>query len=248
MKLNSISHDFPFSIKNERRERSPPPQKPPTKFLYHLRNSFNNESPDFLRLDVLKENPKGYKNPYLDDVIAIDRNNYFKELNITRDHINLINKIKSNRELSQDMKNLKLVKGKLDRDIMKKRMNIKNNPEVFDNKTFRTESNEFMNYKLKQIHYGHSPNYYFSFNNVYKSNDDLNNKKLLLNIDPKSSSYLKNFNTFNIRDNENNSNISNNLKNKLLLKNSIIDSDRTEPVNYTSEKWSKFHEKYMFLI
>jgi len=134
MKLNSISHDFPFSIKNERREASPPPQKPATKFLYHLRNSFNNESPDFLRLDVLKENPKGYKNPYLDEVIPIDRNNYFKELNHTRDHINLINKIKSNRELSQDIKYLKIVKGKLDRDIMNKRMNILNNPEVFVNK------------------------------------------------------------------------------------------------------------------
>ena len=76
-----------------------------------------------------------------------------------------------------------------------------------------------MNKKLKEIHYGNSPNYYFSFNNVFKSNEESNNKNLLLNIDPKSSSYLKNYNTHNLKDYD--SYNYTNSKNKLILKNCL---------------------------
>ena len=37
-----------------------------------------NEHPDFFKLDGMKE--EGYKNPYLKEVIHVDRNEYFKNI------------------------------------------------------------------------------------------------------------------------------------------------------------------------
>ena len=50
-------------------------------------NNYTNEHPDFLKLDCMKE--KGYRNPYLDEVITIEVKN-LKNLKIINKDWNLL--------------------------------------------------------------------------------------------------------------------------------------------------------------
>jgi hypothetical protein len=251
MILNSVSYDFPFKIKSEVRLSSPPPQKPPTKFFYDLRNSFNNESPDFFRLDAMKENPLGYKNPFLEEVIQVDRRYYLKELEKTREHINIIDKIKTRRDWSQDTNYLKLVKGKNDRDLMNKRLNIKND-KIVTEKNFIPfpETDDRYHNKLKQLN-SYSPKHNYNVKNTFKRGHSYDtNYKISLDIDPKGSSYLGNYNTYNIKDNDryHEKEFLCFKKNDTKLYNCIID-EKTDisPDVYVSPKWSKYYEKYVFI-
>jgi hypothetical protein len=252
MILNSVSYDFPFKIKGEARLPNPSPQKPPTKFFYDLRNSFNNESPDFFRLDAMKENPKGYKNPFLDEVIPVDRRSFLKELHKTKEHINLIDKIKMRRDWSQDSNYLKLVKGKSARDLMNKRLNIKNDIIISDKNFLQyTEGDERYQDKLKLLN-NYSPKHNFNVKNSLKPGHSYDsNIKIALDIDPKGSSYLSNYNTYHIRDNYryNEGEFICFKKKEANLYNCIID-DKTNvaPDIYVSPKWSKYYEKYFLLI
>lgn len=246
MIINSVSYDFPFKIKNEVRLNSPPQTKT-SKHFRDLRNSFNNESPDFFRLDAMKENPKGYKNPFLEEVIPVDRRFFLKELDKTREHINLIDKIKMRKDWSQDSHYLKLVKGKNDRDLMNKRLNIIKDKPV-DNKNYIpfTENDEKYVEKLNELT-NYSPRHHYLVKNTFKKGHSYDsNNKITLEIDPKASTYLNNYNTFNVKDNDryDEKDFLCFRKKDTQLYNCIID-EKTDvaPDVYVSPKWSKYYEK-----
>jgi hypothetical protein len=246
MIINSISYDFPFKINNEVRLQSPP-SKPPIKFSHDLRNSFNNESPDFFRLDAMKENPLGYKNPFLDEVIPVDRHHFLKEFSKTREHIRLIDKIKMRKEWSQDSNYLKLVKGKNDRDLMNKRLNkINDKPNSEKNYIQYDENDKRYNEKLSQLT-NYSPKHNFNVKNTFRPGASFDsNCKISLEIDPKASTYLNNYNTYIINGNDryNEKDFLCFRKKDSQLYNCIID-EKTDvvPDVYVSPKWSKYYEK-----
>ena len=62
------------------------------------------------RLDSMIENRNGYNNPFLDEVIKVDRSEEFKKMDFNRQQINLIDKIKSRREFSQNPKILRYIR------------------------------------------------------------------------------------------------------------------------------------------
>ena len=126
-KNNSISKDFPLYhndlIPIYKSNKILPKGK---KILFS--NVYTNEHPDFLKLDCMKE--KGYRNPYLDEVIKVDRSEEFKNLENNKPRLQLINYLKCNRKYSQDPSKLKYIQSQFDIEMYKKRKRIK---EMKDN-------------------------------------------------------------------------------------------------------------------
>jgi hypothetical protein len=108
--INRTSKEFP--MKTFYGNINPVNQKahrPIIKLFPDLRNGFNNESPDFFRMDSMRENETSYKNPYLNVVKTVNRSLFYKNNQSCIDHIKLINKVKSKKELSQNPKILKQI-------------------------------------------------------------------------------------------------------------------------------------------
>jgi hypothetical protein len=119
-KPGSVSENFPLYHTNlipvypNKEKISHKPHK--NKFIV------TNEHPDFFKLEGMKE--EGYKNPYLNEVIKVDRSECFKEIDSARKQLNLINFINSNRKYSQDPKILKYIINAEAKDIKTKREHI----------------------------------------------------------------------------------------------------------------------------
>ena len=64
---------------------------------------------------------KGYRNPYLDEVIKVDRSEEFKKFENNKQRLELIDYLKSNRKYSQDPSKLKYIQSELDIEMYKKR-------------------------------------------------------------------------------------------------------------------------------
>jgi hypothetical protein len=252
MKFNSISYDFPFQVSHSFRADKPTKQEY-KKQCNDLRNSFNNESPDFFRLDAMKENPKMYKNPYLSEVIKFDRNEFFSDADKTRQHINFINEIKRRRDWSQNPNYLKMVKGCNDRAVIEKRNKIKTDPYIPKENHLNEEPNsEYYKSALKHIHYNYSPKHHYLVKKSLDLNNNINegNTNLKLNVDPWHSGGFRNFNSYSISENyKEKDNFLVFDKKERNMYNCITDTvQRVKPDRYVSEKWSGFYEKYFILI
>jgi hypothetical protein len=247
MKFNSLSYDFPFQTGHSYRAEKPI-RKEYSKQCNELRNSYNNESPDFFRLDAMKENPKMYKNPYLSEVIKFDRNEVYKENDKTQQHISFINEIKKRREWSQNPNYLKMVKGCNDRNVIEKRNKVKTDPYV-PKENYLNLDTKSESYKdtLKHLHDNYSPRH----NIQVKKTLDLtrpseSNTRLSLDLDPWYSGGFKNWNSYDISENEK-------PKEKCFLGfnkkaadiyNCITDTKhKVTPDRYIVDKWSNFYEK-----
>lgn len=190
------------------------------------KNAFilTNEHPDFFKLDGMKE--EGYKNPYLNEVIKVDRSECFKEMNTARKQLNLINFISSNRKYSQDPKILRYILDAESKDIktkreqiLKKRSNTqenKNNLNLNNINQIRVRDKIVNNLEkyIPKIDYKMTSTIdytkpikteYETLNGELSSRDNENerkNRNLLKKynffFDPKKSAYLKNFNDYKI--------------------------------------------------
>ena len=123
----SISKDFPLY-----HSTIIPTYESPEKNRYkHIHkkaknsNIFTNEHPDIFRLEGMKEG--GYVNPFLDKIIKVDRNEYFKKLSSDRKNVNFIDFLKSNRKYSQDPKIIRYISSDSNKELKRKSMgkNIK---------------------------------------------------------------------------------------------------------------------------
>ena len=268
MKGNAISEDFPLP-KAKYENIFIPTEKP----IIHIKkdeygkNCYNNESPDFFRLDTMTENKRGYKNPYLDEVISFDRNENFKKMDFNRNQIKLIDFIKSRREYSQNPKILKYIRTDFDITMQEKReRNLKERlePKVINKYTI-TEGNDPERYntlltkindvqpklpvKLKK---------YLIFDDMQPLNKSYNinglnkNKfeKFVCDVDPMKSSYLKNLNDYKISEadkyDENSMFYYN--KKPLIEYNAIKDKViQIDSPPYMSKKWDNFYQNFFML-
>ena len=166
----SISKDFPLY-----HSTIIPTYESPEKNKYkHIHkkaknsNIFTNEHPDIFRLEGMKEG--GYVNPFLDKIIKVDRNEYFKKLSSDRKNVNFIDFLKSNRKYSQDPKIIRYINSDSNKELKRKSMgkNISmENEEDEENKNSKislnknrllTEGNHISNRKkynslLKKLNY-----------------------------------------------------------------------------------------------
>ena len=220
---SSVSKDFPLFHSNlipiytSKENHSHKPFK----------NTFTitNEHPDFFKLDGMKI--EGYKNPYLNEVIKIDRNENFKNIDFARRQINLISFLNSNRKYSQDPKIFRYITNANINKINKKReQKIKDKIKIIKKRTFTQENNAIKQISIRDKILNKLDKYipkidykmtstidytkpvkteYYSINesknikNEQKRNNSNNNlRQYSLDLKTEKPGYLKNLNDYNI--------------------------------------------------
>jgi len=199
--INMTSKEFPMrTFYGNISPQNQKPVKPIIKLYPDLRNGFNNESPDFFRMDSMKENQTSYKNPFLNVVKTCDRSLFYKNNLSCIQHINLINKAKSKRELSQNPKVLKQLNFSTDINILENNLNKDKKIVPY---MYKTLSSDFDNMEflknIKKLNGEYLPNHHYltknSFNMTKINENQLQNSQGFLN---------GNDNTGNVQQNNNN--------------------------------------------
>ena len=152
----SVSEDFPLYHNENIPVYSPIKEKKHKKNISNIRIMVSNEHPDIFRIKGIKEG--GYMNPFLNEVLKVDRDEYFKKMQEIGKKIKLIDVIKSSRKYSQDPKYFSLI----------------NNDEYY-------KSKNTIEYSKPEI-YGQPPNFSLSLDS---NNNFLNNALRTLNKERK---------------------------------------------------------------
>ncbi len=261
-----ISPNFPLYHTNLIPIYKPLEKKSPVSKKTKELNFYTNEHPDFFRLDGMKLN--GYRNPYLDEVIKVDRNEQFIKLNSNVDQLNLIDYIKSNREYSQDPKILRVIRNEFDIQMHKKRQQIsedrkkKKKPNKYiiginDVKNYDKIIRDLdhysprINYKMKCTI---DPEENTKFLGKYSTSDANYDKvkQISTQYNPYKSIYISNSNDYKISEaygRDKQKEFSH--KRKPINKFNIINyrNEKIIPPISRNEKWSQFYENfYMTLL
>ena len=232
-KCSSISEDFPLYHNSLIPTIKKPKEKPKGKKILYV-NTYTNEHPDFLKLDYMKE--KGYRNPYLNEVIKVDRSEAFKKLENIKQRLGIINYLKRNRKYSQDPSKLKYIQTEFDVEVTKKRKKIheinKNNLELnnLNNKYITIDSNDS------------------NYSNIL-NRDKL--EKIKSEFELEKSSYLSNLNDYKISEaNQRDKNREFNFKRNDYMKTNIITgyNEKIKLPEEKNERWGKFHENYFLMM
>ena len=152
----SVSEDFPLYHNENIPVYSPIKEKKHKKNISNIRIMVSNEHPDIFRIKGIKEG--GYMNPFLNEVLKVDRDEYFKKMQEIGKKIKLIDVIKSSRKYSQNPKYFSLI----------------NNDEYY-------KSKNTIEYSKPEI-YGQPPNFSLSLDS---NNNFLNNALRTLNKERK---------------------------------------------------------------
>ena len=267
---NYISEDFPLPrAKYEKIKINH--QNVPVKTRKNLSNFYNNELPDLFKLDTMVENKNGYNNPYLNEVIKLDRSEEFKKMNFNRKQIKIIDFIKSRREYSQNPDILKYIRSDFDIEMQNKRERVlkEKDEEKPIYKYTLTEQNEprkglyiqtlkklnQLTPKLNVIHKRDiiKENVIPISKSVNVSVHDLEKvKSLNCDIEPMKSSYIANMNDFKISEAE-----------KFNINDRYFFFDRKPLIEYNpikdkeeiknrpplmNNKWEAFNENFLMLI
>ena len=260
----SVSEDFPLYHSENIPIYSPVKVKKHQKNISKLRIMVSNEHPDIFRIKGIKEG--GYMNPFLNEVLKVDREEYYKKIEEVGKKIKLIDIIKSSRKYSQDPKYLSLINN--DDYTNKKKLieysplNINNEKPTFTlslennknllNTALRTLNKEKQrisrNYLQKNIDFAKlkkiGDNFVIDQNDIKK----IKNIHCSFNID--KSSYISNLNNFEFtespKDEESKEFF---YPRKPVYKLNPINNSKTLllPPPYIFPRWSNFAENYFVL-
>ena len=230
-------------------------------------NYYTNEHPDFFRLDGMKLN--GYRNPYLDEVIKVDRTEQLTKMNLNAEQINLIDFIKSNRAYSQDPKILRLIRNEFDIQMHKKRQQIMEDrkKKVKDVNKYTININDINNYDkiLKKLD-AYTPRINYKMKQTIDPDENRKSigkylvseenydkvKQLTCKYNPNKSAYITNSNDYKISEaNGRDKQKEFNHKRRILNRFNLINykKEKITPPISRNEKWSPFYENfYMTLI
>lgn len=225
------------------------------------KNFYTNEHPDFFRLDGMKLN--GYRNPYLDEVIKVDRNEQLIKMNSNVEQINLINYIKSNRNFSQDPKILKLIRNEFDIQMHKKRQQISEDRKKKKNINKYTISiNDINNYdKIIRELDNYTPRINYKMKETIDTNENTKNigkfytsvenydklKQISSQYNPHKSAYISNSNDYKISEANGRDKQKEFLhQRKPITKFNLINykKEKIIPPLSTNERWSQFYENF----
>ena len=265
-KRSSISEDFPLYHNSLIPIIKKPKETPKGKRIL-CANTYTNEHPDFLKLEYMKE--KGYKNPYLNEVIKVDRSEEFKKLESIKQRLDLINYLKRNRKYSQDPSKLKYIQSEFDVEMSKKRKRIhemKKNKNELNNKYITIDSNDsnyinvlkklnffnpkahYQNIKFRK-HEGGTPSQREKIFIPEENRSKL--EKLKSDFELQKSSYLTNLNDYKISEAaQRDKNREFNFKRKDFMKINIITgyNEKIKLPEEKNERWGKFHENYFLMM
>ena len=258
---NSISENFPL-YHNENIPVYYPKEIKHQKNISELRIMISNEHPDIFRIRGLKEG--SYNNPFMKEVLKVDRDEYYKKMQDIGKKVKLIDAIKSSRKYSQDPKYL----GLIDNDSYKNRNLMELSPINRDkpkNCSLSLENKgNFLNTALRTLNWERDK---YTRDNTKKNidldkmqkigynyiinKDDINKIKTInYDFDIDKSSYMANINNFKIstlyKDDENKKFV---YPRKPVYKFNPINNTKTliNPPPYTFPKWSKFSENHFVL-
>ena len=164
MKSGAVSKDFPL----HHNKFIPTYQNPNEKKYTHnksiINNTYTNEHPDLFRLDGMKEG--GYFNPFLNQIIKVDRNEYYKKLSLDRKNINFIDFMKTHRQYSQNPKLTRYISSGEQIELKRKRMALKNK-----NLSYTRNDSNCNNHLLTEINKNNDlkNNYNKEYNNLIKT-------------------------------------------------------------------------------
>lgn len=268
MMPNSISYEFPFRTKFGNVYKSNK-LKEVTRNRDHFQlNEYNNELPDVFRLDSMTPSTRMYHNPYLNEVLPVDRKEFYKNYEKTKKKIELIDKIKKSRKLSQDPSILESIRSEHEHAILKlhKSQSVDNvmspimKPKIVIN---GTTTPNYTN-KIMLLYKNNSPKIGFRLRNEIETskNEILGNKlycspfdkekveKLQCIIDSNHSAYLGNINNYNIKENykENKRCKFEFLRKPKVIYNPITNETKTViPDKFTNDKWDSYSESFELL-
>ena len=270
MVSGSVSKDFPLYHSAV----IPTYENPNDKKYVHKHpknyNVYTNEHPDIFRLDGMKEG--GYRNPFLDEIIKVDRSEFYKKLNEDRRNLNFIDFIKSNRKYSQEPKILRYISDDEKVELCRKRRAFETKNEIEDNsnKYILTENTNKKEYNslLKQLNYL-TPKINYRIKRTLALNKSCDNclnncnyisteankndiyKKINFEIDKSLARNFRNSSDFEIGYKIDDKKINEfGFERKPIEQyNPIKDKMETiKPPPYKNSKWSSFLENYFFLM
>jgi hypothetical protein len=261
-----ISRNFPLYHTNLIPIYQPLEKKCPKGKKVKELNFYTNEHPDFFRLDGMKL--KGYRNPYLDEVIKVDRNEQFIKMNSNVDQINLIDYIKSKREYSQDPKILKVIRNEFEIQMHKKRQ------QISEDRKKKRKANKYIigindinnydkiirdldhyspkiDYKMKRTIDTEENTKYIGKYGISEDNFE-KVKQISTQYNPYKSAYITNSNDYKISEANGRDRLKEfSHKRKAINKFNIINyrNEKLIPPLSTNEKWGQFYENfYMTLL
>ena len=178
--INRTSQEFPMrTFHGNLNPINQKADRPIIKLFPDLRNGFNNESPDFFRMDSMKENETSYKNPYLNVVKTLNRSLFYKNNQSCIDHIKLINKVKSKKDLSQNPKILKQICYSTDINILENNLHKEQKTVPY---MYRTIKSDFENpeyaAKVKSLDGEYGLNHHYLTKNSFNMSK-VNEKQLI---------------------------------------------------------------------
>lgn len=247
---STISKDFPLYHSEAIPTYQDPHEVKHTFKLSPVSNTYTNEHPDLFRLDTMKEG--GYRNPYLNQVIKVDRNENFKKLNSIRNNLNLIDFIKSNRKYSQEPKILRYIKNESDVVLNKKRHAFKsmdkNNNNKDENQFLKTEGNlKESSVMLRKLNF-FIPKIDFKMKNTLSiNNSPTKDSSIVVNKDVHSRGNFKNSSEFD-KKSDNQSDFY--FKRKPVIRYNPIKDGMEEitPPPFKNQKWTSFFENYFAVM
>ena len=229
---------------------------------YKNKFTITNEHPDFFKLDGMKE--EGYTNPYLNEVIKIDRNEFFKNIDSIKEQLKLINYIKSNRKFSQDPKMLKYIATAKSKEISTKReqrlkdklkFKIKNSSEdkVFKPNLLRDKLLGNLKKYIPPLDYKMSGTVDYSKPVKTENNININHIKKynFFTNDINKTAYLKNFSDYKICEAQiRDLNKGIEFQRKPRVMHNLLNGkyETIVPPPFRSENWDNFHENFYTIM
>ena len=271
MKSGTVSEDFPLYHSKYVPTFKKPNERKYTHKRVKINNIYTNEHPDIFRIEGMKEG--GYSNPFLNKIIKVDRNEFYRRLNLDRKNINFIDFIKTNRKYSQNQKIIQYISNDVDIDLRRKRMGDKNKNlscsginSTYDNYILKTDNiknrnkSEYLNL-IKTLN-SFVPKIDYRIKKTLKIDVEGNKNNNNNNSDIENNNIYKKLTNNNLAYINNLRNMNNFQINKTMLNDDEFSFQRKEinqynpmrdrkeiisPPSYKNEKWSPFLENY-FLI
>lgn len=256
----SISKDFPLYHSSLIPIYNPIGKfSPKTKNFSKIRITYSNEHPDIFRIKGMKEG--GYINPFLNNIVKVDREEYIKKIDNCKKKIKLIDTIKCSRKISQDPKILSLIKN--DEHIRKRQLCI---PDIYSprNISFSLDNKKIFNKAMNSLNQGLGKTAKdftkknIDFNQIEKignnylisKNDIKKIKNISCAFDINKSSYAANSNDYKISDAQTKDpNKEFNYPRKPIYQlNPISNKNQTlYPPPFKFPRWGAFSENYYIL-
>ena len=260
---SSVSEDFPLYHNEKIPMYVSSNEKNYKRKISNFGRMISNEHPDIFRIKGALEG--AYLNPFLNEVVKVDREEYYKKMQETGKKIKLIDTIKSSRKYSQNPDYLKLIFNdsyKKEKELIESNTSEKNN--YFSLSLEDNKNNNFINNTIRTLdkyRIRFSRNYTKKFidldklkkigDNYLISQNDLNKvKNIHCSIPLEKSSYISNISNFEFAEPQ--TEIENHeffYPRKPIYRFNPINNNKElfNPPPYIFPKWSNYAENFFML-